>query len=182
MTDREVVLETARLRLEPLRASHAAEMFELLSDTRLYTFIPRDSPPTLADLEARFRRLETRASPGGDEIWLNWVLRSKAEKTGLGRVEVTLRQDASVYLAYEIGAAFWRKGFATEACRRVVELLFEAYGSMRIVAEVDTRNTASIRLLERLGFERGVLRKNADVFKGATSDELTYTLSRPVRP
>ena len=32
----EAVLDTERLRLEPLRASHAAEMFAWLSDERLY--------------------------------------------------------------------------------------------------------------------------------------------------
>ena len=179
MTDYEVVFETERLRLEPLRASHAAEMFEMLSDNRLYRFIPRDPPPTLDDLVARFRRLETRASSTGDEAWLNWAVRSKADHQCLGRVEATIRGDGSAYLAYEIAAAAWGRGFATEACRRIVEILFDEYGSTKIVAEVDSRNMASIQLLERLGFQRGALRKNADSFKGSASDEYTYTLTRP---
>jgi len=174
-----VVFETERLRLEPLRATHAPEMFAFLSDSRLYEFIPRDPPSDLASLVERFQRLETRRSPKGDEIWLNWVVRSKANNQCLGRVEVTLRQDASAYLAYEIEVASWGHGFATEACGRVIEALFGEFGVTRIVAEVDTRNIASIRLLERLGFQRGALRKNADFFKGSSSDEFTYALTRP---
>jgi ribosomal-protein-alanine N-acetyltransferase len=175
----EVVYETERLRLEPLRASHAPEMFGMLSDPRLYRFVPRDPPPSLESLTARFRTLETRASPAGDEIWLNWVAREKAGNACLGRVEATVRRDRSAYLAYEIAAERWGAGFATEACRRIVTALFDDHGVDRITAEVDTRNAASIRLLERLGFRRGALKQNADHFKGANSDELTFDLTRP---
>jgi RimJ/RimL family protein N-acetyltransferase len=181
VTNHEVVFETERLRLEPLRASHAPEMFEIVSDNRLYRFIPRDPPTTLASLQERFQRLETRSSPAGEELWLNWIARSKAENRCLGRVEVTIRQDASAYLAYEIAVPFWRRGFATEACRRIIDALFDDYGLKEIVAEVDSRNTPSIRLLERLGFAPGVLRENADFFKGSTSHEFTYTLTRVAR-
>jgi len=41
-------------------------------------------------------------------------------------------------------------------------------------AYVDTRNKASIRLLERLGFERVDATKDADFFKGESSDEYVY--------
>jgi len=178
VTGQEVVLETERLRLEPLRVSHAPEMFTILSDTRLYQFIPHNPPPNLASLEERFQRLETRMSPNGDEIWLNWIVRSQADVQCLGRVEVTIRQDSSAYFAYEIGVNYWGQGYGTEACRRIIKALFEDYNVIRIMAEVDTRNIASIKLLERLGFQRGALREKADFFKGSSSDEFTYTLSR----
>lgn len=176
----ETAFETERLDLEPLRAAHAAELFGPLSDERLYSFIPHDPPATLAALTARYERLETRRSAKEDEWWLNWVVRSKSDGRCMGRIEVTIRQDASAYLAYEIGPAFWRQGIATEACRRVIRALFEAGGVTEIVAEVDTRNRPSIRLLERLGFQRGGFRPNADFFKGRASDEWTYRLPRPV--
>ena len=171
------ILETERLRLEPLRESHAGELFELLSDDRMYSFVPQQPPPTLAALAARYQHLETRRSPPGDEDWLNWVVRSKASSACLGSVQVTIRHDGRAQLAYEIGAPYWRRGFATEACDRVVQTLFD-HGIREIWAELDTRNLASIRLLERLGFLRGTLRRNADFFKGSSSDEWTYSLAR----
>lgn len=172
----ETTYETDRLRLEPLRAAHAAEMFDFLSDSRLYHFIPREPPPTLASLVERFQRLERRASPDGEQAWLNWVLRSRAGGYCVGRVEVTVRRDCSALLAYEIGAAYWGQGFATEACRRILDVLFQELSVSRVIAEVDTRNAASIRLLERLAFRRTELRAGADFFKGAPSDEFTYVL------
>jgi len=173
----ETRMETERLCLEPLVASHAAELFEILSDPRLYRFIPQD-PPTLAALTRRFRLLESRTSPDGREQWLNWVLRSRSTGRCLGTVQVTRTADGRAQLAYELGVPFWGRGYATEACRRILQALWEA-AVREVWAELDTRNEPSIRLLERLGFQRGALRENADVFKGATSHEWTYSLRRP---
>lgn len=171
--------ETERLLLEPLRAQHAAELFEVLSDEQLYRHIPQDPPVTLDALTERYRRLESRRSPGGEEQWLNWAVRSKSDRRCVGRIEVTVRPDGIALLAYEIGPAFWQRGIATEACRRVIRALFEEGDVTTVHAEVDTRNLPSIRLLERLGFERSGFRANADFFKGRASDEWSYRLTRP---
>lgn len=174
----ETTYQTERLLLEPLRGAHAAELFDLLSDERLYRDIPQEPPATLAALTTRYERLETRQSPGGEQHWLNWAVRSKADGRCVGRVEVTVRRDGSAHLAYEIGPAYWRRGIATEACGRVIRALFEEAGATEVRAEVDTRNLPSIRLLERLGFERTGFRANADFFKGRASDEWSYRLPR----
>ena len=175
----ETAYETGRLHLEPLRGAHAAELFELLSDERLYRFIPQDPPASLAALEERYQRLETRQSAAGDRSWLNWVVRLKSDGRCVGRVEITLLKNGRARLAYEIGSEFWRRGIATEACARVIRALFEEGGVVEIVAEADTRNVASIHLLERLGFQRGEFRPNADFFKGRASDEWAYRLPHP---
>ena len=181
MTLGERVLETEHLRLEPLREFHAAELFELLSDPRMYEFIPQDPLPDREALASRYKFLESRRSPEGDEEWLNWAVRSKADGNCLGTVQVTVRRDHRAQLAYEIGVPYWRRGFATEACARLIQALFDE-GIVEVWAELDTRNVASIRLLERLGFTRGELRRNADHFKGSDSDECTYALARPALP
>ena len=172
------VLETARLLLEPLERSHAAEMFSLVEDERLYRFIPQDPPVSMEALATRYGKLETGRSPAGDQDWLNWIMRAKDSRLCMGRVEVTNDRDGKAAFAYELGASFWGQGYATEACGRVLECLFAEWGVHRVTAEIDTRNTASIRLVERLGFGRESLKVGADVFKGSSSDEYTYALTR----
>lgn len=169
--------DTKRLTLEPLTESHAAELFAVYSDPRLYEFIPQDPPTSLASLQERYRFLSARQSPRGDEGWFNWAIRRTVDGICIGCVQITLRNDDRAQIAYEIGVPYWRSGYATEACSRVIAVLFKS-GVLEVIAEVDTRNTASILLLERLGFMRGVLRKDADFFKGHQSDEWTYTLRR----
>jgi RimJ/RimL family protein N-acetyltransferase len=171
-------LETDRLILEPLRRRHAQHLFPALSDTRIYTFIPQDPPTSLLALENRYQQLESRKSPAGDETWLNWAIRLKQPDKYIGTVQATILSDHSSLLAYELSTDFQGNGYATESCARVIESLFADYETVEIVAEVDTRNAASCRLLERLSFERVLTRVGADFFKGEKSDEYTYKLSR----
>ena len=67
-------LEAASLKLEPQTVAHAEEMFVVLCDPGIYEY--ENAPPTsLAWLQARFTRLESRCSADGREQWLNWVIR-----------------------------------------------------------------------------------------------------------
>ena len=172
----ETTLETERLLLEPLRERHAEYLFPLLAEPQIYTFIPQDPPRSLAELQTRYKQLETRHSPEGDEVWLNWAIYLKTEKQYAGNVEATVGRDNIGYLAYELSPRFWGVGYATEACRQVINTLFTQYRVTEIIAEVDTRNVASSKLLERLAFERVRLKAQADFFKGAYSDEYVYRL------
>jgi ribosomal-protein-alanine N-acetyltransferase len=174
----EAVLTTARLYLEPLTPQHAPQLFPVLSDQRLYTYIPDDPPAGIAGLTARYQLLATRVSPEGDALWLNWALKRRHEADYIGFVQATLTADQPAYLAYLLGSAFWGHGYAQEACTRLLVLLFESYDSACVQAEVDTRNQASRRLLKRLGFTQTALRPAADYFKGSSSDEYTYELTK----
>ena len=150
-------------------------MWPLLTDPLLYRHVPQDPPVSQPWLAHRYALLESRLSPEADqEVWLNWVLRRREAGDCIGSVQVTVLADASAFLAYELGSAFWRQGLAGEACAAVLQVLRADFGVQRVVAEVDTLNEASIRLLERLGFTRAALKRDADVFKGRSSDEFRY--------
>ncbi len=172
----ETVLKTERLLLEPLRQGHATLLFPALQDPRIYTYIPQNPPVSLEALEQRYAVLEGRLSPAQDEGWLNWAVCLTSSSIYVGSVQATVLPQGRAYLAYEFFPAFWGNGYASEACRCVLDLLFRDYGITAVEAEVDTRNTASIRLLERLEFKRVGERVAADFFKGSSSDEYTYRL------
>jgi [ribosomal protein S5]-alanine N-acetyltransferase len=167
-------LPTPRLQLEPLGAAHAAELWPLLADPALYAHVPQEPPPDAAWLAHRYALLGSRRSPDGDELWLNWVLRRRADAACIGSVQVTVYPDAAAYLAYELGRTAWHQGFATEACTAVLAALRSGFGVQRVVAEVDSLNAPSLRLLDRLGFERTGMRRDADFFKGRRSDEVRF--------
>lgn len=174
----ERVLETRRLLLEPLAAAHAAELYEHLLDRRLYTFIPQDPPVSEGSLEDRYRKLSTRRSPDGSEAWLNWAVRERETGRYAGTLEATVEGDRTAFVAYTVFVPYQRRGFAAEGCERILAHLFEDYGVSAIVAEIDTRNAASVALVESLGFGRVALLEGVDHFKGASSDEYRYELGR----
>jgi RimJ/RimL family protein N-acetyltransferase len=171
-------LESERLALEPLLPEHAARTFALWQDERLYTFIPFEPPTDLVALEARYRTLAGRRSPEGAEEWLNWFAREKSNGDYVALIQVTIRPDSSAYLAYITFAAQWRRGYGCEACQAVIRWLI-GRGVEEIVAEMDTRNVASIRLIEKLGFGRVAYVPKAAMIRGADSDEYRYSLAVP---
>jgi ribosomal-protein-alanine N-acetyltransferase len=172
------MISTGRLVLQPLVKAHAQPLFAGLREPRLYDFIPREPPKSPTEVEARFARLERRRSPEGNEAWLNWAAWCPAVAAHVGLFEATARSDGRAWIAYFVFAPYQRQGYGREAVGAVVEHLFSAHGVETVHAEIDTRNAASIRLVEELGFERVEIVRNADWFKGAPSDEFRFALPR----
>lgn len=164
---------TERLQIEPLESRHAAELHVVLSDPQIYRFIPQD-PPSLDQLEKRYKYLERRISPDGAVQWLNWALRQRETGNLIGTIQATVLADKTAMVAYELGPGYWGQGYATEALKWLLDSWNDSGEVHSARACVDTRNKASIRLLERLGFERIDAIKDADFFKGESSDEYVY--------
>lgn len=136
--------------LEPQLASHAAELYAVIADPSLYEFIDNKEPASEAALRERLARLESRKSPDGTEHWLNWIVRNAAGEI-VGYVQATVTPDHSAEIAYVLGRAHWRKGYAGAACAAMIAELRETYGVTRLTATLDPANTASLALLRKLG-------------------------------
>lgn len=136
--------------LEPQLASHAAELYAVISDPTLYEFIDAKEPESEASFRDRLKRLESRRSPDGTEHWLNWIVRN-ASGDLVGYVQATVTPDHSAEIAYVLGRAHWRKGYATAACRAMIGELRSGFGVARLTATLDPANAASLALLRKLG-------------------------------
>lgn len=147
------LLITERLRMEPLTAAHAAEMFSALSDPTIYPFIPGAPPQSVQDLESRYQRLEVGVSPDGSQQWLNWIIRPAEQPQCVGFVQATLYTDHTADFAFVLTSSAWGKGWAYEASHAALQFLFIESGVSHVFATADPRNTRSIRLLQRLEFQ-----------------------------
>jgi RimJ/RimL family protein N-acetyltransferase len=154
------VIRTPRTILEPQVADHAAEMFALLQDPRIYEY-ENEAPASEAWLRERFARLETRSSSDGTEHWLNWVVRLSSGEA-IGYVQATVEPDGRAFVAYVLGSRWWGQGLAQEAVRAMMEELRGTYGARRYVAVLKRRNERSRRLLERLGFTPATLEETEE--------------------
>jgi ribosomal-protein-alanine N-acetyltransferase len=172
----EKVIKTGQLILYPLKAEHAERMFAGLSDLRSYDFTPDVPYNDVAALTERYRRLEHRRSPDGREVWLNWVIGSVAVQELLGYVQFTVNLgEQRALVAYFVFPAHRKMGVATEAIRASLSEVVTSFRLARVDAEIDTRNAASIAVVERLAFVRTRLVPHADEFKVAISDEYHYS-------
>ncbi len=163
------MLESGRLRLEPIARQHAALLYDGLQDPALYPYLAADPPADVAELAARYDFLAGRTSPDGTEAWLNWVLFERAGSTALGYIQATLRGDAA-FLGYVLLTAAQRRGYMREAVAAVLGEL-RRRGVATVFANVDTRNAGSIAVLKALAFERlGTERSDENVRAGPGRD------------
>ncbi len=90
------------------------------------------------------------------EGWLNWywVLAGSGERTLIGSGGFTGAPfNGEVMIGYAVLSPYQRRGYGSEAVSALVNWAFARTGVRRIVAETSHTNNASIRLLEKCGFE-----------------------------
>lgn len=97
----------------------------------------------------------------------------------VGGLSIVFKDDVSKYeaeLGYWVGSRYHNKGIATDAIKEAVNYVFGNFSIKRIYAEVIDENVASLRVLEKNGFEyEGRLRKS--VYKnGKFYDKLVYAI------
>ncbi|HEU5297145.1 MAG TPA: GNAT family protein [Burkholderiaceae bacterium] len=130
-------------------------------------------PYTAADAD-RWISFATRAGPSVH-------LAIEFESAAVGGIGVIAGQGISRYtgqFGYWLGESHWGKGIATAACRAMIAHVLVQHQFLRLEAPVFEWNAASMRVLEKVGFQReGVLRKS--VFKdGQLIDSVMYALVR----
>jgi ribosomal-protein-alanine N-acetyltransferase len=144
-------IESQSLRLEPLIAAHAEEMFGPMSVAAIYDYMPGQPPASASSLRERYAHLEKGRSADGRERWLNWVVRLTSQEC-VGFVQTTIYPGLSADFAFAFAPRYWGRGLAFEACQAVLPCLARDFEVRALYATVDPRNVRSIRLLKRLGF------------------------------
>ncbi len=146
-------ISTGRLALEPLLGDHAEHLFPILHDPRTQQWIPAPKAKSPGELRARWTIGETRWDAEAHEARLAWALRLEASGTYVGKIDANISAAAwATNVGYILAPEHWGKGYATEVVKAVVEHLF-ALGVRGADAYVMPGNAASIRVLERAGFE-----------------------------
>lgn len=175
-------LRTARLDLVPLRPSHARTLWPVLSDSRLYAFIPGPAPASVSELRERFERYARGPAPGVDEEWQNWGLRTRTGRAWVGTLQATIAPSASrASIGYVLGTEHWGRGYAREAVEALVRYLVDVAHLRIIEASVDKRNERSVRLLRNRGFVRVVPRRASQDRAGKDPYEERYRLAHRIR-
>lgn len=77
-----------RLNLVPLLVADAEDLAGVLGDQRLHDFIG-GWPATIAELPDRYARLVAGSSKP-KEVWLNWIVRRRADEQPLGTVQASV--------------------------------------------------------------------------------------------
>jgi len=169
------ILETSRLCIRCLRMEDAPAMLDILSDEETVRFWGRPMMTELAQAETYTREnLEWME----DGHCLYWGLEEKASNRMIGTCTL-FRLDSDNRrgeIGYLLNRAYWRQGLMSEALECVIAYAFGELKLHRLEADTDPDNIASIRTLERFGFQREGLFRDRWLINGRWCDSLMLGL------
>lgn len=144
------LIETERLGIRPMGAEDAPFILELLNEPAFIRNIADKGVRTLEDARGYIEG-GPRASYARHGFGL-WVVELKASGEALGMCGLIKRDGLEdVDIGFAFLERYGSKGYATESASAVLAYGFHQLGLRRIVAITASFNTASARLLERIG-------------------------------
>jgi RimJ/RimL family protein N-acetyltransferase len=162
-------IETARLRLRRLVPGDLSALHALHSRedvTRWLYWGPRDEDEVRASLEGHI----ARASDEGV------VLAIDLDGELIGTANVAVGEHGQGEIGFMLHPDHHGHGYATEAAAAILELAFGTYGLHRVFGRVEPRNTASVRVLERLGMRKEAHLVENEWVKGEWQSEAVYAI------
>jgi len=170
-----VTLETERLLLRPLRTSDAASLFAIFSDPRVMRYW--STPPWTAmeqavDLIARDRI----AMAAGEHLRFGIERKEDAEFLGFCTFFDFKADSRRAEIGYGLAHAAWGHGYMHEALVPLLRYGFADLDLNRVEADIDPRNEASRRSLERLGFKKEGFLPERWIVAGVVTDSDLYGL------
>ena len=149
--------DSARLKFQFLTVADTEKFYQLDSDSEVMRFITGRAL-TREDIESWYlRRLESYANQRRG--WGLWGMSTLEENEYIGWIlvrpmhffEPDLRDDDDLELGWRLFRSKWGKGYATEGATAVMDALRACGACHRFSASAVKENTASVRIMEKLG-------------------------------
>lgn len=174
-----LVLKTERLIIRDFREDDWRDIIERTTQEEVALYEPWDTT-MWADKEKVTEWIEAQQALTfeliGKYLEFAVVLGDRAiGSVGVKRLSET-HKNAEV--GWSLNIHFQGRGYATEAARALIDLCFGALELHRITATCDARNTASYKLMERLGMRREAHHLESFFSKGEWTDDLVYAVLR----
>jgi [ribosomal protein S5]-alanine N-acetyltransferase len=170
-------LSAERVRLRWLTAADISALFTIFGDAEVTRYWGFATLPDLAAAEALLADIHRHFH---ERTLFQWGV----ETIGAGEVVGTCTLaglDAAnrrADLGYALGRAFWGRGYMAEILPPLLRFAFADLALHRVTADADPRNERSIRILERLGFQREGYLREQYLVQGEAQDAVVYGLLR----
>jgi RimJ/RimL family protein N-acetyltransferase len=161
--------------LEPLRPDHQAELSQIASDARIWTYLTSFAGnPQAMDVYMRHALRDYKLG-----VALPFVIRGLSTGTvvGMARLKEMSREHRRAEVGTWLSPNAWGSGANTESKLLILEHAFQSLGCHRIEFRTDSRNTRSRAALARLGaVEEGTLRSDQITRTGARRDTVLFSI------
>lgn len=139
-------LDSERLHFRAFRQSDFPLIFDMLSSPENMKY--RSSEPK-TESEAH-GWLDHAISCAADSPCVNFRYAVAIKATG----ELAFTDEDPAELAWKLHRKYWRRGYGTEIGETLLRLAFDVLKLRRVIADCNTLNTGSYRIMEKIGMRR----------------------------
>lgn len=170
-------IQTERLVLRPFEEGDIEALYAMQSDEEVVRYLYHDAR-SLDEVRAALERKIAAVSIAGegDGVGAAAILRDTGELVADLSLWCVSEGHAQGELGFVVHPAHQRRGYATEAARPMLDFAFDTVGLHRMVGRTEARNTASARVLEKLGMRREAHFIENEWVKGEWQSELVYAI------
>lgn len=168
-------IETERLLLKGIDESDADFVFRHFSNEYVCKYLYDEEPFTSID---QAKQLIGMFGNAANTRLNRWIIVEKHSGQRIGTCGFmawdTLNNSAE--LGYDLAEAYCRRGIMTEALIAGIHAAYDEKGINRIQAITYVDNSASCKLLEKLGFKQEGIIREKHYFRGKYYDHFCYSL------
>ena len=151
-------LNSDRLNFIEIKQEHLTDLLKLFGDNNV----------------TKYYNLKTFETEQDGQIFIDWYQKRFKEKLAIRR-RIALKGNTNIIgtigfnnfvknhranIGYDLQTEYWNKGYVTEALKTIIDFGFKQLEINRIEAEVMIGNSASERVLDKLGFTKeGILKQ-----------------------
>jgi len=172
-----VELFTPRLRLRWMDEDDAEAHYAVFSDPEVARYWS-SGPWTALDQAHEHIAATQAAYADGSGMRLGIELRETGKLIGSASLHHFVDASRRCELGYALARAHWGSGYVSEALRALLGYGFTAQDLNRVEADIDPRNAASARVLEKLGFRKEGFMPERWIVQGEPADTVFYGLLR----
>lgn len=169
--------KTERLIIRPVCINDKDSIFSYRADPETNKYLSL-IPCTVDDVADFIAKTSFEIDVPG--TWFQFVIIEQLNNQLVGDIGIhfldTDSENKQVEIGYTLDRRFRGNGYAIEALSVIIDYLLTTLNKHRIIASIDPINTASIKLIERLGFRKEAHFIESLFFHGRWVDDLVYAI------
>ena len=146
-----MILQSERLSIRKLRLEDLEQLHKLQSNPNVMKYIT-NRPKSLEETKEELNKIVTSYEENQSDFLVLAVCLTES-KAFIGTCAVIKNEEKKSEIGYRLQEEHWGYGYGLELTKRLLIYCFEERNIDTVIANVETRNHFSVKILESNGFE-----------------------------
>lgn len=143
------IFQTSRLKIRKFRLEDKEYFIELVTKPEIVDPVPQ-RPMNSEQIEIRFNNALFPKPAILDNEKAIWAVCEQGKDEVIGLCALLTNDENDRELGYRFRVEYWGKGYGTEVTKGMIDFVFQELNLEKITADVDVRNIASAKILNKL--------------------------------